>query len=125
MPNTVKGVEIDPVRENLIALLKSADDLPVVEAYGSFADYLIENGVTVSDTNVGKWIPVTERLPEQSGKYIVCSERKIKVGNWERMEKKVYQAKFYVYPNGWHWGQKDNGKYITHWMPMPEAPKGE
>ena len=47
MSNTVKGVEIDPVRENLIELLKSADDLPVVEAYDTFADYLIDNGMTI------------------------------------------------------------------------------
>lgn len=84
----------------------------------------VNDAPTVEEKH-GRWIPVTERLPEQSGKYIVCSERKIKVGNWERMEKKVYQAKFYVYPTGCHWGQRDKGKHITHWMPMPEVPKGE
>ena len=34
------------MREKLIELLKSADDLPVVETYESFADYLIDNGMT-------------------------------------------------------------------------------
>ena len=62
------------------------------------------------------WISVSERLPEASGKYIVCTKR----GN-------VYQTKFYSYPEnkGGHWGQKDKGRSITHWMPLPEAPRKE
>ena len=62
-----------------------------------------------------EWISVEEKLPSESGKYLVCTKR----GN-------VYQTKFYSYPEdkGGHWGQKDKGKSITHWMAMPEAPKG-
>lgn len=62
----------------------------------------------------GEWISVTERLPRESGKYIVCTNGK-----------NPYQCKFYTYPEnkGGHWGQKDNGKNITHWMPFPEPPK--
>ena len=62
-----------------------------------------------------KWISVDERLPSESGKYLVCTKRGT-----------VYQTKFYSYPEdkGGHWGQKDKGKSITHWMAMPEAPKG-
>lgn len=74
------------------------------------ADYLI------SGVKVPRWIPVTERLPERSGKYLVCTNR----GN-------VYQTKFYSYPEeaGGHWGQKDKGKSITHWMELPKPPKGD
>lgn len=61
-----------------------------------------------------RWISVHGELPEKSGKYLVCTER----GN-------VYQTKFYSYPEskGGHWGQKDKGRSITHWMRLPEAPK--
>lgn len=61
-----------------------------------------------------KWISVNDRLPEKSGKYLVCTNR----GN-------VYQTKFYSYPEetGGHWGQKDKGKSITHWMEMPKPPQ--
>ena len=60
-----------------------------------------------------RWISVREKPPEESGKYLVCTER----GN-------VYQTKFYSYPEskGGHWGQKDKGRSITHWMRLPEAP---
>ena len=127
-------------REKLIEILRvpiyphlDADPAEVV------ADYLLDNGVTfatdnnvgdkmtptdkdnnvpsndVPDTNVGKWIPVTERLPSESGKYLVCTKTR-----------NVYQIKFYTYPpEGGHWGQKDKGRSITHWMHLPEAPKGE
>ena len=62
-----------------------------------------------------EWISVEDKLPEQSGKYLVCTKN----GN-------VYQTKFYSYPEniGGHWGQKDKGRSITHWMPLPDAPKG-
>lgn len=57
------------------------------------------------------WIFVDERLPKKNGKYIVCNKSGA-----------VYQTKFYTYPEskGGHWGQKDKGKNIIAWMPMPE-----
>lgn len=60
------------MREKLINLIY--DSAPIVYAgndfvvdYVKIADHLIANGVTfadVSDNNVGKWIPVSERLPD-------------------------------------------------------------
>ena len=60
------------------------------------------------------WISVEERLPDKNGKYIVCNRNGA-----------VYQTKFYTYPEstGGHWGQKDKGKTIVAWMPLPEPPK--
>lgn len=67
-------------------------------------------------TQPHRWISVTEKLPEENGKYLVCTER----GH-------VYQTKFYNYPEstGGHWGQKDKGRSITHWMPLPERVRQE
>ncbi len=68
------------------------------------------------------WISVKERLPDKSGKYIV----------YNGFSGNVYQAKFYTYGamriiDGksvvGHWGQRDKGKNITHWQPLPEPPK--
>lgn len=65
---------------------------------------------------MSRWISVSEGLPAESGKFIVCSKN----GS-------VYQTKFYAYPEskGGHWGQKDKGKNITHWMPLPKAPTSQ
>ena len=60
-------------------------------------DYLIANGVTVQ-----KWIPVTERLPKNGEAILTC------------------------YWDGWicdQYSPVDDG--VTHWMPLPEPPKGE
>lgn len=61
-----------------------------------------------------KWISVKDRLPSESGKYIVCSSK----DRWNKNN--VYQARWYA---GHGWGQKDKGEGITHWMPLPTPPK--
>ena len=57
-----------------------------------------------------RWISVEERLPEENGKYIVCTAK----GS-------VYCTKFSVGVRGsFH---TDINTHITHWMPLPEPPK--
>ena len=91
------------------------------------ADHLIANGVTfAADNNVGykmtpTWIPVTERLPEECGVFLVCGNRR-----------GIYTAEFRKfsdfggeYPH-WHkLNSKNHHCEPTHWMPLPEPPKGE
>lgn len=68
-----------------------------------------------------KWIPVTERLPEEwrpvLGLIQFCDEE----------EPPAQQVLWYL-GNG-HWRETWRGDMIesavTHWMPLPEAPKGE
>lgn len=61
-----------------------------------------------------EWRNIEHELPTESGKYIVCNKSGV-----------VFQAKYYTYPTGkgGHWGLKDKGGHITHWMPLPDAPK--
>ena len=89
---------------------------------GSFAEYLadhlIANGVTVQE-----WISVDDRLPEEEGWYLVYTTP-------NREHKSINKAMFckgYAWGNfepywrgaGGHWAN------VTHWMPMPNPPKGE
>ena len=69
------------------------------------ATHLIANGVTAQ-----KWIPVTERLPEEEGIYLVAV-----VNDHERRYSKT--AWYHGHGN-WFLHQK-----VTHWMPIPEPPK--
>ena len=69
---------------------------------------------------VQEWIPVTERLPKCEGSYIVFTER----GS-------IYASHFYTekrFASGYvreaQWSQRGTVK-VTHWMPLPEPPKGE
>ena len=109
------------MREKLIELLELAlssiswdwGDYPNTE---EFADHLIANGVTISnlETVDKEWIPVTERLPEKEGTYLTYTEKE-----------RIHLDCFCIYPNhGTQFWIRGNGK-VTHWMPLPEPPKGE
>ena len=114
---------MDNTREELINLLcKFSLKQNWLLAVANLADYLIANGVTLQ-----KWIPVTERLPENDyGKH------------WK--DRKYYLVLYQ--PSGLmcvaHYGYKqydwwidsndcvlDKERYreVTHWMPLPQPPK--
>lgn len=101
-------------REKLINLIISAKrDDPET---GSFTEwltgYLLANGVTVQN-----WIPMTERLPEKEGSYLVTSAtEKVYTAHWYT-EKKCSGG--YIRKPAW------SHPNITHWMPLPEPPKEE
>ena len=121
------------VREKLVDLIESA------RYWGSntseeIADYLISNGVTVQE-----WISVKDRLPEYPGHYLVCTS----INYWHGGCMDINENHKY-YPNGTpvgydgstmsvldcyydvagHWNRVCDS-HVTHWMPIPEPPKGE
>ena len=107
MPNT---------REKLIELLVNSPGLDTLygkeEEFAENADWLIANGVTVQE-----WIPVTERLPEKEGFYLVVTKNGT-----------VYSELYFLCGDppepSFGWDGVSKGKY-THWMPLPQPPKGE
>jgi hypothetical protein len=111
------------MREKLIELLMNSDILcdTCGESSSSYcaeaiADHLIANGVTVQ-----RWIPVTERLPGKMGQYVY------RYVFGENMDYPFYQVLWYFAnlekPHFQHEGSM--GLTVTHWMPLPEPPKGE
>ena len=111
------------VREKLIEILdnsfeKQYEKRGLLTAPHTVED-LIANGVTVQE-----WIPVKDRLPD----LIPCnvgtayseaviawtSGRKAMIAVWDGID---WIAPF-DYWEAW-------GEEITHWMPLPELPKGE
>lgn len=116
-------------KEKLIWLLCNAhsksceasafDGISYAEQLAMEADFLLENNVTFAkDTNVPSWIPVSERLPDAHGTFIVAL--------YIRSRKRKYSdsANFDPVTKRWRthlfWGK---GMKITHWMPLPEPPK--
>lgn len=116
------------MREKLIELLKDADELPF-DTYDGAVDFLIANGVTiVPDNNVGKWIPVTERLPDLE---LVDAEANdmdvypcLCVIKHQRARGGRYVTKLFY--DGENFMDRDMCLWTletTHWMPLPEPPK--
>ena len=126
-------------REKLIALMVEAESLcaaidcydgAVCEYAGEIngcaafrADHLLANGVVVRE-----WIPVTERLPERHGCYIVtaCDEG-CPYGEGIWYDTVVVTAEYYDGCWLWYEGQTeyDLCDIVTHWMPLPEPQKEE
>ena len=104
------GTEMD-VREKLVELL-APTSLNFEEAT-YLADYLVKNGVTVQE-----WISVKDRLPEAGG-YVVCIAKRNPFSRFMPMVARIEK-------NGW--ANPITEQYIsevTHWMPIPQPPKGE
>lgn len=102
-------------------------NIPTQQLREAIADYLIANGVTVLDCKkdcttcwktklvTQRWIPVTERLPEVSDRYL-CNIKSF-----------AFPGTFYqrILPYD-KYGFKEDHIYtddVTHWMPIPEEPK--
>ena len=113
MPNT---------REKLIELVTAALCNQSAE---EVADHLIANGVTVQ-----KWIPVSERKPdlelveaqandEELYKCLVTMKHRPSRGG-KCVREMWYDGEGFVDRDYMDWTA-----LITHWMPLPEPPKGE
>ena len=107
------------VREKLVELLKSVlpnfrnnmaywGEKPIYE----FADCLLANGVTVQE-----WISVNDRLPEPWKQVLIYSRHDF------------CESAFYIgVPGKWRvtWNHEMlDADSVTHWMPLPEPPKGK
>ena len=100
---------------------------------GLIADHLIASGVTIQ-----RWIPVTERLPEehdsiftlfygtarwQDGMFLKCSDTVLASVEYEDCKRRV---KAIITKDGkWDISKMYRASKVTHWMPLPEPPKGE
>ena len=65
-----------------------------------------------------KWIAVNDRLPDTDGRYIVCTKN---ITGWKPLNHNVFISDYmfndFIY-DGWE------NNLVTHWMPLPEPPKG-
>lgn len=64
----------------------------------------------------GKWIPVRERMPEDSGRYWCYVEEQNDLG------KSHYQWNCSWNGDRW-WVESEGGGIVTHWMQLPAAPQ--
>ena len=110
------------VREKLVEILrKPIFPHELVDPTEAVADYLLDNGVTVQD-----WVSVDDKYPPYNRDVLVYRPN---------MAMKILVDNYYGYYGEddaeWHEGWAKYGKdihnnpLITHWMPLPQPPKGE
>ena len=83
------------------------------------ADHLIANGVTIQ-----KWIPVTERLPKPYGDVITLRQDLLSE-NWHAVGLEYITLHGDANIPVWSKDHMTWKNKVTHWMPLPEPPKGE
>ena len=101
--------------ELLDVLMKAADAIEELQTYADLYKDMTEESQRAARKVIDsypKWIPLTERLPEYSGDYLVYSIG----GNWEQLS--TIEIAF--------WNDKNfivqSFFAVTHWMPLPEPP---
>lgn len=67
---------------------------------------------------MSEWIDVNERLPESDGNYL-CAMRD-DIAEPFVVIHRFYRGKFIME----QWFVENVGRAVTHWMPLPEPPKG-
>ena len=120
------------VREKLVELLKGSklcskrfDAQYSDRTIAIIADHLIAHGITVQE-----WISVDDRLPEETGRYLVLKNR-IAPDCLGGNRTDIVILRFFV-DKGFRipthipdWINEEINEEVTHWMPLPLPPKGE
>ena len=92
-----------------------------MDGWTSYSQFQIDNAPTIEAEPVRHWIPVSERLPEKTGYYLVCDSTAFFDGIKGRQD----VSKFVIGRHGGHWYGAIRRECITHWMPLPEPPESE
>lgn len=101
----------DHIRKKLVELINEGIDMrvPSLTLGERLADHLIANNVTVQE-----WIPVSERLPEDGDVVIIWVTSYMELG-WYDADVAAWKSEYV----------NDYEGDVTHWMPLPQPPKGE
>ena len=111
------------VREKLIEILrKPIFPHELVDPIEAVADYLLDSGVTVQE-----WISVKDRLPDNKEHDWVLAQVVEDNGYMHIPKVMEYrQLRNDWFEETYGWLSEHNGLFsVTHWMPLPEPPKGE
>jgi hypothetical protein len=104
-------------------ILSECKGCPYSKSNSSCMDALMEDALTVINhlerkDSAQKWIPVSERLPEEMD-WVLCG----------CVDGEIHILRYDYLMDDWDIHNRPNSCYgkgfVTHWMPMPQPPKGE
>lgn len=100
-------------REAAIKAIYDSDPIGIRRTLGFNAGQIEEALRAVHAVSVPQWISIKDRLPEDQEEVLVCTRSKNGVRN---IDKGYMAIDRFI-----HRGRAE----VTHWMPLPEPPKGE
>lgn len=84
--------------------------------------------VPAADVAQVVWIPVTDRLPEAGTRSNGWGDVTVIATNGKFVQPLIYERAIVrgkvVWRWKWPWDRIYDGNPVTHWMPLPEPPKG-
>ncbi|HDH0451574.1 TPA: DUF551 domain-containing protein [Klebsiella pneumoniae] len=102
---------VDPVDDDRIDGIKRI----VRELAAAPHDTPALNSIQSVDTVADRWIPVSERIPDNT-EPVLCIEKRADFG--------TYGQPFVCWHDGGGWVGKTNYRpIVTHWMPLPAGPQ--
>ena len=115
---------METVKEKLAKLIQQvrfveSDCYLMPNTSDSIAEHLVQNGVTIQE-----WVSVDERLPEDCGMPVLmvavnCYDQRVVVKGFTD-----YQCPIRFLTNEKEYDHIWSAWEVTHWMPLPEPPKG-
>ena len=103
------------VREKLVEIIQNSVGGCARHWAEVVADGLLANGVTVQE-----WISANDRLPEEEERVLIYT--KTNITNYGTYTKRygAYRKEGFICQDGFMWLNT-----ASHWMPLPQPPKGE
>jgi len=140
LEETIKALEQEPCEDAVSRAEVLKGYVTVAMPYGAAkklvpVDY-INNLPSVTPTRTRKWIPISERLPEDDGKYLVTMKGIISnffYISTTSYAKDLHKVNKYDFKNGigdgWYGYDGEYGYYkidnVVAWMPLPTPYKAE
>lgn len=112
----------DRVKEKLVEIIKFYAEFLSQDTIDAIAESIIAEGVTVQE-----WISVKDRLPDNKENDWVLAQVVEDNGFMHIPKVMEYrQQRNDWYEETYGWLSEHNGAFtVTHWMPLPQPPKGE
>ncbi|MCR5811385.1 MAG: DUF551 domain-containing protein [Lachnospiraceae bacterium] len=86
-------------------------ELPVAKHWDGHTEKDVTRLLSLADVQLAKWTPVTERLPNGNGEYLVSGKDK------------VWVCEFMILGDVGGWCNRAMNPCVEYWMPLPEPPK--